>query len=167
MRKKILIILFTLILTSILTYIYANFVQNKNNNIIIGMYESTDKMIKMQIYPCEKAFCGKIISFKSTDIKKEKKKNPKFNKDLKDSHPFNKESKNLIGLKILWDVTYNNEANEHYGNAYEYINGKYYNITDGLTYNCNITWFEGRIILYLHDELDEKEIIWNKINPNS
>lgn len=113
-RKSIVLIAFLAVAGST---VYA-----QSADAVVGEWYTTDQRGKVEIYPCDNAYCGKIIWLKEPDnpdgSRKLDKENP--DEDLRD--------RPIVGTEILRDLEYDGDG--------EYEDGEIYDPESGKTYSC-------------------------------
>lgn len=92
---------------------------------IVGQWYTEEGRSIVEIYKCDRYYCGKILWLKYPEDDEGREKVDKENPDE------TKRSRKLIGLNILWGFSYEGED--------EWENGKIYDPKNGKTYSCRIT----------------------------
>ena len=89
---------------------------------VVGEWYTTDQRGKVEIYPCEEAYCGKITWLKEPD-------NPdgSTRRDIENPDPELRD-RPVQGLQILEDLEYEGEGT--------YEDGEIYDPESGKTYSC-------------------------------
>ncbi len=96
---------------------------------VVGTWYTTDQRGKVEIYPCDDAYCGKIIWLKEP---KNPDGTPKLDKENPDE---TLQDRTIVGINILEGLTFEGEG--------EYEDGEIYDPESGKTYSCLMRLKEG------------------------
>lgn len=89
---------------------------------VVGEWYTTDQRGKVDIYPCEDAYCGKIVWLKEPN---NPDGSPKLDKENPDE---SLQDRTIEGIEILSGLEYDGEG--------EYEDGEIYDPESGKTYSC-------------------------------
>ena len=123
-----------LIFILLLSYSTAKLSAQGNADAIKGVWVSTDKKLKVEIYSYNDKYFGKILwQYEQIDPETGK---PKLDKENPDE---SKRNRPIMGLLVLKDFVYKEGF---------WQDGYVYNSQNGKTYSCEI-WLEGKDVLIL------------------
>ncbi len=138
---------------------FFNIIEPKmNTNLadgILGIWQTENKDLKVQVYKVNGGYSAKLIDFNCTcDVK-----TPAINhKDTKNPN-ISCRNNPWIGSVILWNLNYSKNN--------DWVNGKVYDISSGYTYSASISLESPRRLKvrgFLGLELFGKSIYFNKIS---
>ena len=92
---------------------------------LIGVWETEDAKSNVEIYPCDDAFCGRIISLKEPLDEEGNEKRDRRNED-ESLH-----GRLIVGIELLTGFEPDGEG--------VWSGGRIYNPEDGKTYKCKLT----------------------------
>lgn len=145
MKTKNIFIAITIISFSFLSYSQLN--KNKKSDAIIGVWMNAENNAKFQIYENNNLYFGKIIWGTGRESKDKNNPNPKLR------------SRELVGVVILKNFSYDEENT--------WINGTIYDPKEGKLYSCILTLTSTNkldVRGYVGFSLFGKTETWTRIN---
>jgi uncharacterized protein (DUF2147 family) len=138
------------ILTVVFFFLSSVYVPAQDHDSILGAWYTENDRSLVEIYQCDKLYCGKIVWLKYPKDDEGKEKLDNKNPDL------SKRSNKLIGLTVLSGLKYD-------GNN-EWVNGKIYDPKNGKTYSCKMS-LDGNTLKirgYIGFSLFGRTTVWTK-----
>ena len=118
---------------------------------ILGNWLTEEGKAEVEIYKCNREYCGKIVWLKEPINDEGKDKTDVNNPDPE------KKGRKIVGLNIVWGFKY-----DKYG---KWVGGKIYDPDNGKTYSCKMTLEDDNLNVrgYVGISLLGRTTVWTKV----